>query len=337
MRFVPVVDKDGNPLMPTKPSRARRWIKSGKATPFWSRGVFCVRLNVEPSARYKQPIAVGIDSGSKMEGYSVKSETHTYLNVQAHAVTHVKKAVETRRNMRRARRYRKTRRRPAKFNNRKNKDLPPSTKARWQWRLRIAKWLTRLFPVTVFVVENIKATTRPGKKRWNQSFTPLEVGKTWFYSELARFGQVYTKEGWETKQLRKSHGLKKTSRKLDESFDAHCVDAWCLANWYTGGHVQPDNTELLVVVPLRFNRRQLHMLQFAKGGVRRRQGGTRSLGFKRGSYVKHLKYGLCYVGGHINNRISLHDINTGKRLTQQAKPDDCKFVCFASWRYKYVT
>jgi len=73
MRFVPVVDKDGNPLMPTKPSRARRWIKSGKATPFWSRGVFCVRLNVEPSARYKQPIAVGIDAGSKMEGYSVKS------------------------------------------------------------------------------------------------------------------------------------------------------------------------------------------------------------------------------------------------------------------------
>jgi hypothetical protein len=27
--FIPVVDKDNNPLMPTKPSRARRWIKSG--------------------------------------------------------------------------------------------------------------------------------------------------------------------------------------------------------------------------------------------------------------------------------------------------------------------
>ena len=78
------------------------------------------------------------------------------------------------------------------------------------------------------------------------------------------------------------------------------------------------------------------MLQFAKGGVRRRQGGMRSLGFKRGSYVKHPKYGLCYVGGHMNGRISLHDLNTGKRLTQQARPDDCKFVCFASWRYKYV-
>ncbi|MGY2793833.1 hypothetical protein ACVWVQ_000889 [Thermostichus sp. MS-CIW-36] len=38
--FVPVVDHNQNPLMPTTPSRARRWIKTGKATPFWKRGVF---------------------------------------------------------------------------------------------------------------------------------------------------------------------------------------------------------------------------------------------------------------------------------------------------------
>ena len=79
---------------------ARRWIKSGKATPFWKRGIFCVRLNVEPSDRKVQEIVVGIDPGSKKEAITVKSELRTYLNIQADAVTWVKDAVEVRRNMR---------------------------------------------------------------------------------------------------------------------------------------------------------------------------------------------------------------------------------------------
>src|SRR5215467_10212394 len=92
MMFVPVVDHHLQPLMPTTSARARRWIKSGKATPFWKGGVFCVRLNQEPSARHIQPIAVGIDPGSKKEALVVKSTAHTYLNVQADAVTWVKDA-----------------------------------------------------------------------------------------------------------------------------------------------------------------------------------------------------------------------------------------------------
>lgn len=70
--FVPVVDQQNQPLVPTTSARARRWIESGKATPFWKRGVFCVRLNAEPSAREAQPI--GIDPGSKREGFTVKSD-----------------------------------------------------------------------------------------------------------------------------------------------------------------------------------------------------------------------------------------------------------------------
>jgi len=53
---VPVVDKNQVPLMPTTPSRARKWVKSGKATFFWRKGIFCVRLNVDPSARNMQEI-----------------------------------------------------------------------------------------------------------------------------------------------------------------------------------------------------------------------------------------------------------------------------------------
>lgn len=77
--------------MPTTPARARKWIASKKATPFWKKGVFCVRLNVEPSSRNLQEIAVGIDPGSKKEAFTVKSKLHTYLNIQTDAVTWVKK------------------------------------------------------------------------------------------------------------------------------------------------------------------------------------------------------------------------------------------------------
>jgi len=136
--FVPVVNKNNKPLMPTKPSRARKWIKSGKATPFWKKGIFCVRLNVEPSFGRIEPIAIGIDPGSKKEAFTVKSESHTYLNIQADSITWVKNAVKTRREMRRGRRFRKTPCRKPRYNRKKGgfdtqatqpKGLSPSTKA----------------------------------------------------------------------------------------------------------------------------------------------------------------------------------------------------------------
>src|ERR1035438_10504246 len=69
MFFVPVVDQNQIPLMPTTANRAARWIASRKATPFWNRGIFCVRLNVVSSGRNLQILALGIDPGSKKEGY----------------------------------------------------------------------------------------------------------------------------------------------------------------------------------------------------------------------------------------------------------------------------
>ena len=300
--FVPVVNMDNQPLMPTTPSRARRWILSRKATPFWKKGVFCVRLNIR-TLENKQDIVVGIDPGSKKEGYTVKGNAHTYLNIQADAVTHVKDAVETRRNMRKARRYRKCPCRQPRFNRAKG-SLAPSTKARWQWKLRILNWLKKLFPITHTVVEDIKTKTT-GQRKWDKTFSPLEVGKKWFYSLLTN---LTLKQGWETKELRDSLGLKKTSNKLSKSFDAHCVDSWVLANYVVGGHVKPDNKDILYLKPLRFHRRQLHALQPSKDGVRRTYGGTMSMGLKRGSLVKHNERGLAYVGGTSKGRISLHNV-----------------------------
>jgi hypothetical protein len=237
--FVPVIGQDQQPLMPTTPARARKWIKCGRATPFWKGGIFCVRLNVEPVAREVQPVAVGIDPGSKREGYSVLSAVHTYLNIQAKAREGVKEAEKDSTRMRRSRRKRKTPcRRPRQNRHQSKKKLPPSTRARWHWKLRLARFLCQLFPVSVFVVEDIKARTT-GKKRWDQSFSPLEVGKQWFYAELGQLATVQTKQGYETKSLRDQLGLKKTSKKLAEVWEAHCIDAWVLARAAVGGYLPP--------------------------------------------------------------------------------------------------
>jgi hypothetical protein len=317
--------------MPTTPARARRWIREGKPTPFWKHGLFCVRLNVLPSDRQAQTIAVGIDPGSRKEAFTVKSEAHTFLNIQTDAVTHVKQAVATRRAMRRARRFRNT---PCRQNrrNRKRGGLPPSTKARWQWKLRVCRWLAKVYPIARFVVEDIQAGTRPGARGWNGSFSPLEVGKQWFYAQLVKIARIETRPGYETALMREGLGLKKQSNKRSERFEAHCVDSWVLANSWVGGHEAPENREILFVTPLRFHRRQLHRLEPGRGGIRSRYGGTRSLGFKRGSLVKHPSWGLAYVGGTVGARISLHSVRTGSRLCQNARPTDCKFLCFNSWR-----
>jgi len=332
MFFVPVVDQSNQPLMPTTKFRAERWILSGKATPFWKKGVFCVRLNIVPSNTEKQEVVVGIDPGSKREAYTIKSEAHTYLNVLTETPDWVKDAVEQRRNMRRARRFRNTRYRPARFNNRRGPFMAPSTKARWEYKLNICKWLNRVFPITHYCVEDICAKTWKGARKWNASFSPLEVGKKWFYGELRGLGALYLKQGYETKELRVFLGLKKSSNKLSDKFECHNVDSWVLANWAVGGYLVPDNVEILKVVPLRFRRRQLHMFQCAKGGLRRENGGTRSMGFKRGSLVKNKKWGLCYVGGSSRGRISLHSLDSGTRVTQSAKAEECVFRAFLSNR-----
>lgn len=332
-QFVPVVSRTGKSLMPTSNRKANRLIEKGRAVRRFDRGLFYIQLTDRVDG-YTQDIAVGIDPGSKKEAFTVKSAAHTYLNIQADAVTWVKEAEETSTQMRRTRRYRNTPYRKCRSNRRQGQfRLPPSTRARWGWKLRLCHWLARRYPITTFVVEDIKAVTRPGKRRWNVSFSPLEVGKHWFYRELGQFAEVRTLNGWETKQERDRLNLKKSSSKMSDKFEAHSVDSWVLANTVVGDHTTPDNTHMLYIVPLRFHRRQLHRLQPEKGGIRKPYGGTLSLGFKRGSWVKHPRYGLCYVGGTTGGTISLHRMQDGQRVAK-VKPHTVQFLTHSSFRVR---
>ena len=334
--FVPVVDENQNPLMPTKPSRAKKWIKSRKATPFWRNGVFCVRLNVEPSDGYKQDIAVGVDPGSKKEGFTVKSEAHTYLNVQADAHNKVGKKVEKRRELRRGRRSRKSPNRMNRTNRLANRDrIPTGTRARWDWKLRILDWLSKLYPITYVCVEDIKARTIERAKKWNQSFSPLQVGKDWFYTEVKKSWHLLTLQGWKTKEIRDRLGLKKSSQKLSETFDAHCVDSWCLAYHTVGGPSMPDTTDIFCISPIAIQRRALHREQPKKGGIRSRYGGTVLANrLVKNTLVKHAKYGLTRLSGiNAKGLFAIYSLD-GKRLTTKAKRNSFKVLRRLNFNYR---
>ena len=74
MQRVPVLDKDGTPLMPTKASRARRMVKGGKAVGKRNKlGIYYIQLIDKPSGRETQSISVGIDPGKYYSGIGIHS------------------------------------------------------------------------------------------------------------------------------------------------------------------------------------------------------------------------------------------------------------------------
>ena len=305
--------------MPTTPARAGRWVDTGKVTPFWKRGIWCVRLNQKPSDTKIQKVVIGLDPGSKMHGITVASTAHTYLNVQAHAKDGqwIKDKMEARYNARHSRRFRTTPYRQCRRNRAKSNNwIPPSTKARWQWLLNLTNEFAKSFPITDVVIEDVKARVTKGS-----AFNPVQAGKNFLYTELRKRYTLHTYEGWETANMRNVLGLEKDLRKLETNWNVHCVDSYCLCYWQTACKL--DNQELMVIKPLKLYRRQLHVFQPSKGGNRREYGGTRSMGISRGTLVNHPKHGLSYVGGTSNSKVSLHNMN-GKRLCQNAKPLDLK-------------
>jgi hypothetical protein len=146
---------------------------------------------------------------------------------------------------------------------------------------------------------------------------------------------LHLREGWQTQQLRTQYGPTKTRQKDHQTFSSHAVDAWVLAASVSGAEA-PTCTRLWSVVPVQLHRRQLQRLQADHGGVRKPYGGTRSLGFRRGTLMWHSRYGRCTIGGcdRAHGRLSLHAYRTHRRLTQAAWPADGQVrtvVAFRAW------
>ena len=71
-------NNDGNPLMPCKPSKARRLLKEGKAKVI-KRTPFTIKL-LFGSSNYVQTIIGGMDAGSKVIGVCAMSKVKCCIN-----------------------------------------------------------------------------------------------------------------------------------------------------------------------------------------------------------------------------------------------------------------
>ena len=335
---VPVISQNGKPLFPCKERRARCLMKDGRAVPYYQKGIFCIKLTGKESEQRElyPEIALGIDPGSKREAYTVMSEKSVVLNITTDTKDWVKDHVETRRSLRRNRRDRNTPYRECRSNRLRNTNrIPPSTKTRWETKLIFVKFLMSIIPITIINVEDIQAKTLKGEKKWNRSFSPLEVGKNWFYTEIRNLGiKLILTQGFDTHNSRISRGFGKTEKKLDWVWEAHNVDSHILAELALEKNINPYYG-MWKVEFLEYHRRMLHRQNSKKGGIRTEYGGTISMGISRGSIARY-KGNLVYVGGSSKGRLSLHDISSGKRLTQKAKMEEVKVMYTNNRRVQFV-
>ncbi|WP_103374593.1 RNA-guided endonuclease IscB, partial [Sulfobacillus sp. hq2] len=161
-----VLDKHQKPLMPCSEKRARQLLERGRAI-VHKIAPFTIRLKdrtVEASAF--QPLRVKLDPGSKTTGVAVildgaKGTKIIFFGEIVHK-TGIKARLDARRNVRHGRRFRHTRYRKPRFQNRKRKAgwLPPSLEARVNQTLYALAKIRRLAPITALSTEHVKFDTQ---------------------------------------------------------------------------------------------------------------------------------------------------------------------------------
>ncbi len=150
--YVYVVNKNGKPLMPTSPAKARRLLKAGKAKVL-KRNPFTIQL-IYGSSGYKQDIKLGVDTGYKHVGLSAISETKELFSSEVKLRTDIVRLLSEKRMYRRNRRNRLWYRK-ARFLNRGIKAgwLSPSVQHRLDSHIKAINFVKSVLPVSQINIE----------------------------------------------------------------------------------------------------------------------------------------------------------------------------------------
>ena len=310
-----VIDKDDKPLTPTTPSRARKLIRDGVAKKTWNKfNQFGIKLIVEVGDKTPDTV-LGIDVGTKFEGYSVIVDKENTLNVKLDLPNkkNLSKKLIERSYLRRTRRCR-LRKREIRSNNRKrNYFLAPSQLQVINSRLKIINEIKSTYPVNLVALEDV--TFNHYKKKWGSNFSTCEIGKNLLRKEISKFAKLYEYKGYETKQLRDKYGYIKTKNKSENVFTSHCSDSLSIAvDVILGKRIEPNKELIVVDDTYRCIRRMLHKMNLSKGGVLKNRSTGNVDKLRKGLIVGTDKGEGMLVGkGH--NRLTILSNITNTRIS----------------------
>ena len=147
-----VINKNGNPLMPCKPAKARHLLEAGKAEVVqWT--PFTIRL-VWDCEEETQHITLGIDAGDSTVGYSAVTDDRELIAGELTLRSDIKRLLEKRRAHRQTRRSRMWHREP-RFNNRGIPKgwLAPSIQHKLDSHINLIKNLKSILPISRIITE----------------------------------------------------------------------------------------------------------------------------------------------------------------------------------------
>ena len=189
--FVYVLDKNGQPLMPTRRfGKVRRLLRDKKAKVV-KHCPFTIKLLYEPETKIVQDIVLGVDTGSKYVGVACVGNDKVLYQAQVELRDDIKKKMDSRRMCRRNRRFRKTRYRKCRFLNRRNsirKDrYCPTLVSKFYGHVREVEFCKKILPIKDTVLETGKFDTQLMEKPWLQEHK-------WAYQKGVNYGYVNARE-----------------------------------------------------------------------------------------------------------------------------------------------
>jgi 5-methylcytosine-specific restriction endonuclease McrA len=147
-----VINKDGRPLMPTTPRKARVLLESGKAK-IIGRDPFTIQL-IYGSTGYVQSVTLGIDAGYGTIGFSAISDKEELIGGELNLLPSVSARLTDRRKYRVGRRSRLRHRAP-RFDNRRRPAgwLAPSIQHKLDAHIKLVERIKARLPVAKIIVE----------------------------------------------------------------------------------------------------------------------------------------------------------------------------------------